>query len=61
MQFGRATAITTALSNTADIKKTQDWLGHANVPTIRLCDRRNAVRAQRYVSCEVSSAVRIDP
>ena len=36
----RATAATNALSNQADIAKVQDWLGHANVSTTRLYDRR---------------------
>jgi integrase len=36
----RATAATNALSNEADIAKVQEWLGHANVSTTRLDDRR---------------------
>lgn len=36
----RATAATNALSNEADIAKVQKWLGHANVSTTRLYDRR---------------------
>jgi integrase/recombinase XerD len=36
----RATATTNALSNEADIAKVQEWLGHANVSTTRLYDRR---------------------
>ena len=36
----RATAATNALSNEADIAKVQEWLGHANVSTTRLYDRR---------------------
>jgi hypothetical protein len=38
----RATAATNALSNEADIAKVQEWLGHANVSTIRLYDRRKS-------------------
>jgi integrase len=36
----RATAATNALSQEADIAKVQEWLGHANVSTTRLYDRR---------------------
>ena len=36
----RATAATNALDNKADIAKVQEWLGHANVSTTRLYDRR---------------------
>jgi site-specific recombinase XerD len=36
----RATAATNALSHDADISKVQEWLGHANVSTTRLYDRR---------------------
>jgi integrase len=36
----QATAATNALSNEADIAKVQEWLGHANVSTTRLYDRR---------------------
>ena len=38
----RATAATNALSHQADIAKVQDWLGHANVSTTRLYDRRKS-------------------
>jgi integrase/recombinase XerD len=38
----RATAATNALSHDADIAKVQDWLGHANVSTTRLYDRRKS-------------------
>jgi integrase/recombinase XerD len=38
----RATAPTNALSNNADIAKVQEWLGHANVSTTRLYDRRDS-------------------
>ena len=37
----RATAATNALSHEADIAKVQEWLGHANVATTRLYDKRN--------------------
>ena len=36
----RATAATNALDHEADIAKVQEWLGHANVSTTRLYDRR---------------------
>jgi len=36
----RATAATNALSHEADIAKVQEWIGHANVSTTRLYDRR---------------------
>lgn len=36
----RATAATNALSHEADIAKVQEWLGHTNVSTTRLYDRR---------------------
>ena len=35
-----ATAATKALSHEADITKVQEWLGHVNVSTTRLYDRR---------------------
>jgi integrase/recombinase XerD len=38
----RATAATNALENDADIAKVQEWLGHANVSTTRLYDRRKS-------------------
>jgi len=38
----RATAATNALSHDSDIAKVQEWLGHANVSTTRLCDRRKS-------------------
>lgn len=37
----RATAATNALEHAADIAKVQAWLGHANVSTTRLYDRRD--------------------
>ena len=36
----RATAATNALEHQADIAKVQEWLGHANISTTRLYDRR---------------------
>lgn len=36
----RATATTNALDHEADIAKEQEWLGHANIATTRLYDRR---------------------
>ena len=36
----RATAITNALENDADIGRVQDWVGHANIATTRMYDRR---------------------
>jgi integrase/recombinase XerD len=36
----RATAATNALEHEADIAKVQEWLGHANIATTRLYDRR---------------------
>lgn len=38
----RATAATNAFSHEADIAKVQEWLGHANVSTTRLYDRRKS-------------------
>ena len=34
------TAATNALDHEADIAKVQEWLGHANIATTRLYDRR---------------------
>jgi integrase/recombinase XerD len=38
----RATAATNALSHDSDIAKVQEWLGHANLSTTRLYDRRKS-------------------
>src|SRR5712691_6646263 len=38
----RATAATNALAHNADIAKVQEWLGHANIATTRLYDRRQS-------------------
>ena len=36
----RATAATNALDHQADIARVQEWLGHANIATTRIYDRR---------------------
>jgi integrase/recombinase XerD len=36
----RATAATNALSHEADIAKVQEWLGHADISTTRMYDKR---------------------
>ena len=38
----RATAATNALEHDADIAKVQEWLGHANIATTRIYDRRKS-------------------
>lgn len=38
----RATAATNALEHGADIAKVQEWLGHANIQTTRIYDRRGS-------------------
>ena len=38
----RATAATNALDHDADIAKVQEWLGHANIATTRIYDRRKS-------------------
>ena len=37
----RATAATNALAHDADIAKVQEWLGHANIATTQLYDKRH--------------------
>lgn len=37
----RATAATNALEHEADIAKVQQWLGHADISTTRMCDKRH--------------------
>ena len=38
----RATTATNALAHNADIAKVQEWLGHDNIATTRLYDRRQS-------------------
>jgi integrase/recombinase XerD len=38
----RATAATNALDHEADMAKVQEWLGHANIATTRIYDRRKS-------------------
>jgi site-specific recombinase XerD len=38
----RATAATNAVAHGADIAKVQEWLGHANVSTTRIYNKRNS-------------------
>ena len=38
----RATAATNALENEADIAQVPEWLGHANIATTRIYDRRRS-------------------
>ena len=38
----RATAATNALENGSDITKVQEWLGHANIATTKIYDRRTS-------------------
>jgi integrase/recombinase XerD len=37
----RSTAATNALEHEADIARVQEWLGHANIATTRIYDRRH--------------------
>ena len=41
-EFDGATATTNALEHEIAIDKVQEWLGHANVATFRLYDRRKS-------------------
>lgn len=43
----RDTAATNALDRGADLGKVQEWLGHANVSTTRLYDRRRSRPEER--------------
>ena len=38
----RATAATNALENKADIAQVQEWMGHANISTTRMYDKRRS-------------------
>ncbi len=38
----RSTAATKALDNNADITKVQEWLGHADISTTRIYDKRQS-------------------
>jgi site-specific recombinase XerD len=38
----RATAATNALQHAADIAKVQEWLGHADISTTRIYDKRQS-------------------
>ncbi|WP_438390492.1 tyrosine-type recombinase/integrase [Caballeronia sp. DA-9] len=38
----RATAATNALEHEANIAKVQEWLGHPNIATTRIYDRRKS-------------------
>jgi len=38
----RATAATNALAHEADIAKVQEWLGHADISTTRMYDKRQS-------------------
>jgi len=38
----RATAATNALAHNADIAKVQEWLGHSDISTTRMYDKRQS-------------------
>ncbi len=42
----RATAATSALENAVDIAQVQEWLGHSNISTTKVYDRRDAKPGQ---------------
>ena len=48
----RTTAATNALTNGADIATVQEWLGHANVSTRRLYEKR-FLRPEDSPTCKV--------
>ena len=48
----RATAATNALAHEADIAKVQEWLGHADISTTRMYDKRQSrPRTARRLKC----------
>lgn len=47
----RATAATCALENGGDIAKVQEWLGHSNIATTRVYDRRETRPSQSPTFC----------
>jgi integrase/recombinase XerD len=55
----RATAATNALAHGADIAEVQEWLGHANVSTTRIYDRRR-MRPERSPTFKVDYGRRND-
>ncbi len=59
----RATAATNALDHQADIAKVQEWLGHANIATTRLYDRRKTrpevARLSRSLTRRMSKTYKI--
>jgi integrase/recombinase XerD len=48
----RATVATNTLAYHADIAKVQEWLGHANIATTRLYERRQS-RPEENPTCKV--------